>query len=173
MNFTADQVKEQEIRGSIAAFCDAGLVKVANEEGFNMLCDAVFEKVADDYDLNSIATAVDEVINEASGAQEMQKKASDELALKAAVGELALMKLAGKLDDNAFVAEVGSVMKEAGLVDSQEKKAEEMKALPEGKKSLGRKVLDTVKKNKGKAGAVAGLAVAGGLGKALYDKYKD
>lgn len=98
MDKIAEQVKEAEVRGCMAAFVDAGLVKVAGQDEFEALCGAVAANVGDNYDLEKIAAVTDAVI---SG--KLQKTASAETARNAALGELLMMKVAGKIDDATFV----------------------------------------------------------------------
>ena len=55
MQKIAEQVKEAEVRGCVAAFIDAGLVKIAGQEEFDAVCSAVTEQLPDAYDMQKIA----------------------------------------------------------------------------------------------------------------------
>lgn len=109
MNKFASQVKEAEVRGAMAAFVDAGLVKVANQYDFDELCDVVADNVGYDYDLQKIAAVTEAALN----GDGMNKYAAENLAFKATLGDLLLMKTAGQIDNRTFVREVNGMLKVA------------------------------------------------------------
>ncbi len=103
----AEEVKEAEVRGCIAAWIDAGHIKVASEEAFDDLCEVVSSNLGTNYDLNKVAAVTEAVL---SGG--MQKTAANaERARNAALGELLLMKTAGEIDDATFVKTARDLMK--------------------------------------------------------------
>lgn len=96
----AEQVKEAEVRGCMAAFVDAGMVKVAGQAAFDELCSVVADNVGDNYDLAKVAAVTEAVLN---GAPARMTKVAAETARNAALGELLMMKVAGEIDDRTFV----------------------------------------------------------------------
>lgn len=110
MNKFASQVKEAEVRGAMAAFIDAGLVKVAGQAAFDELCGVVADNIGYDASLNDIAAVTEQVL---SG--DMQKTAQDEMAIKAALGDLLMQKTAGLISNTAYKREAGKLMKMAYL----------------------------------------------------------
>jgi hypothetical protein len=102
----AEEVKQAEVRGCIAAWIDAGQIKVASEGAFEDLCGRVAANLSDDYDLQKVAAVTEAVL---SGG--MKKTASQETARNAALGELLLMKTAGQIDDDTFVKTANELMK--------------------------------------------------------------
>jgi len=105
----AEEVKQAEVRGCIAAWIDAGQIKVASEGAFEDLCSKVAANLSDDYDLQKVAAVTEAVL---SGG--MKKTASQETARNAALGELLLMKTAGQIDDSTFVKAAEELMKIGG-----------------------------------------------------------
>lgn len=135
----AEQAKNAEVRGAMAAFVDHGLVKVASQESFDELCDVVSANLDFDYDLNKIAAVTEAVLN---GQQPLQKTAAQqklahETARNAALGELLLMKTAGQIDDATFVKEAKWLMKEA---------AQDVDAYVAAMEAEGRKVPGSMKR---------------------------
>jgi len=105
----AEEVKQAEVRGCIAAWIDAGQIKVASEGAFEDLCSKVAANLSDDYDLQKVAAVTEAVL---SGG--IKKTASQETARNAALGELLLMKTAGQIDDATFVKTAQELMKIGG-----------------------------------------------------------
>ena len=118
------QVKEAEVRGCVAAFVDAGLVKVAGQEGFDALCSAVCAKLPDYYVLEKVAQATDEVVAENAQPAKHEKTAAEkhDIAIKAALGDLLMQKTAGQIDNETFVKEASALMKNADLYWDGKKK---------------------------------------------------
>lgn len=113
INKVAEQVKEAEVRGVMAAFVDAGLVKVASENAFDDLCGIVAQNIGMDYDLQKIANVTEAVLNGGMQKSASQQKTAHETARNAALGELLLMKTAGQIDDATFTREAQGLMKMA------------------------------------------------------------
>lgn len=109
MNKIAEEVKIAEVRGCMAAFVDAGLVKVANEEAFDTLCNAVSQNLDDNYNLEKVASVTESILSNSL------EKTSAETARNAALGELLLMKTAGQIDDSTFFKTAEELMKKADL----------------------------------------------------------
>lgn len=115
------QIRNQEIRGTVAALVDAGLVKCASNEEFDVIANAVNEKLANNaYDLADIVEATSLVVEgpavkTAEEAPVMYKEAAlqHESNCFAALGELLLMKTAGQISDEDFVSEADFLMKAA------------------------------------------------------------
>lgn len=64
INKVAEMTRLAEVRGCLAAFHDAGLIKVASEEAFDGLCEQVADMIGYDYDLEKVAQATDALIAE-------------------------------------------------------------------------------------------------------------
>ena len=120
MQKIAEQVKEAEVRGCVAAFIDAGLVKIAGQEEFDAVCSAVTEQLPDAYDMQKIAAVTDAILENSS---EAMTKTAAETARNAALGELLLMKTAGEIDEDTFVKTAGELMKMGGNFDNFMEKA--------------------------------------------------
>lgn len=84
MEKTAELVRMAEVRGCLAAFHDAGLIKVANDQAFDGLCEQVADMIGYDYDLEKIAKSTDAVIA-ADYERQMQKRAGIGSAIKNAL----------------------------------------------------------------------------------------
>ena len=181
MDKIAEMVRDAEIRGALAAFVDAGLVKVASQEAFEGLVAAVGNKLGeDDYDLQKVAAVTDEILGEAEKTAAVQ---DDELIRNAALGELLQMKVAGQIDDETFQKEASQLMnKEAYNVrthkaDVQKKRDAARAAMAETKKPrvapapAAKPGLSVAKKIGLGAGGLAAAAGTAALGKMLYDKY--
>lgn len=104
----AEQVKEAEVRGCMAAFVDAGMVKVAGQAAFDELCSEVAKNVGDNYDLEKVAAVTEAVL---TGAAQGQTKVAAETARNAALGELLLLKTAGQIDDATFRQSAAELIK--------------------------------------------------------------
>lgn len=182
MQKLAAQVKEAEVRGCMAAFVDAGLVKVANQQGFENLCDAVTNCLPDNYDLQTVADATDYVLSGGT----MQKTAAEkhDVACKAALGELLMMKTAGQIDNATFVREAGTLMKmaegeaapKASLLSKAKNKARAGWAATEGaRNSIAeaykakdiRDAIAAIKYNRTPLGKLAPMAWGGKLAKGV------
>lgn len=68
INKVAEMTRLAEVRGCMAAFHDAGLIKVASEEAFDGLCEQVADMIGYDYDLEKVAGAADRVLSGIAGA---------------------------------------------------------------------------------------------------------
>lgn len=198
----AEQAKNAEVRGVMAAFVDRGLVKVASQESFEELCDVVSANLDYDYDLQKVAAVTEAVLtgNAPMRKTAAQQKIAHETARNAALGELLLMKTAGQIDDATFVREANALIKVGGLKDilTAKQLRKGLAARREANTNLkaigGRRAKDTplgkeymfdradatedVLKGLGKTvgaygGALAGVGGAGLLGKRLYDKYAE
>ncbi len=64
----AEMTRMAEVRGCLAAFHDAGLIKVASDQAFDGLCAQVADMIGYDYDLEKIAGATDKVLSGIAGA---------------------------------------------------------------------------------------------------------
>ncbi len=102
----AEQVKEAEVRGCVAAFVDAGLVKVAGQGAFDELCAVVADNIGDDYNLEKVAAVTEAVLGGAG-----QTKVAAETARNAALGELLMLKTAGQIDDETFRQSAAELIK--------------------------------------------------------------
>ena len=110
----AEQVKVAEVRGAIAAFMDAGLMKTASsQQEFDAIVDAVSANLDDNYDMQKIASVTDAVLSNGNG---MQKVAA-ETARNAALGELLMMKTAGQIDNDTCVKAAQELMKIAATAE--------------------------------------------------------
>ncbi len=116
MNKIAELAREAEIRGAMAAFVDAGLVKVASQNDFEALVGAVCNYLGEEeYDLQKVAAVTDAVLTGNVGGPQYagrEKIAAerDEFAHNAALGELLQMKIAGQIDDATFQKTAGALM---------------------------------------------------------------
>lgn len=127
------QVREQEVRGVLAALVDKGHVKVASRGDFDKLAYVVAENVGYEYDVNDIIGVTGAVLNggmdKTAG---MQKTAArmHESNCYAALGELLLMKTAGMVDDGTFVKEAevltDAAAEASGVADAIEELPEEV-----------------------------------------------
>ncbi len=68
INKVAEMTRLAEVRGCLAAFHDAGLIKVANDQAFDGLCEQVAGMIGYDYDLEKIAGATDRILSGIKGA---------------------------------------------------------------------------------------------------------
>ncbi len=68
MDKIAEMTRLAEVRGCMAAFHDAGLIKVASDEAFDGFCEQVAEMIGYDYDLQKIAAAADGILSGIKGA---------------------------------------------------------------------------------------------------------
>lgn len=59
----AEMTRLAEVRGCMAAFHDAGLIKVASDQAFDGLCEEVASRIGYDYDLEKIAAATDSLLS--------------------------------------------------------------------------------------------------------------
>ena len=113
------QIRDQEVRGVLAALVDTGHVKCASREEFDTMSAALAEKVGFEYELADIVEAAGVVLGGTPAAEEktasMQKNAAEihESNCYAALGELLLMKTAGLVDDETFVENADILMKAA------------------------------------------------------------
>lgn len=127
------KVRESEVRGCLAAFQDAGILKTASAEDFDVLTHAVASNLGIDYDIDTIyKTAafilggpVEEAASaEAPAAEPQEKTAADDSARMAAIGELFMKKVAGSIDDETFTKELAPLMKKAEEEVGTEKKCD-------------------------------------------------
>ena len=130
------KVRESEVRGCLAAFQDAGILKTASAEDFDTLTHAVASNLGIDYDIDTIyktaAFILGGPVEEAQPAQEApaqekvadDKTAADETARMAAIGELFMKKVAGSIDDDTFTKELAPLMKKAEEEVGTEKKCD-------------------------------------------------
>lgn len=64
----AEMTRLAEVRGCVAAFHDAGLIKCASEDAFDDFCEQVASQIGYDYDLQKIAAAADGILSGIRGA---------------------------------------------------------------------------------------------------------
>lgn len=65
INKVAEMTRLAEVRGCMAAFHDAGLIKCASEDAFDNFCEQVASQIGYDYDLQKIAATADLLISKA------------------------------------------------------------------------------------------------------------
>lgn len=114
------KIRDMEVRGALAALVDTGLVKCASREEFDKLASDVADRVGFEYSIDSIVDATSAVLEGGSEkTAAMTKSAADDYASQcyASLGELLLMKTAGQVDDQTFVAGADILMKEAALAE--------------------------------------------------------
>lgn len=63
INKVAEMTRLAEVRGCMAAFHDAGLIKCASEDAFDSFCEQVADQIGYDYDLQKIAGVADKLIS--------------------------------------------------------------------------------------------------------------
>jgi len=115
MDKMAELVRDSEVRGALAAFVDTGLMKVASADEFDAVCNDVCKVIgASDYNIQKVAQIADAVMQKrAEGVEKTASLEKDAQASKAALGELFLMKTAGQIDNETFVATARELMKTA------------------------------------------------------------
>ncbi len=107
-------VRESEVRGCLAAFQDAGILKTASEEDFDKLTYAVANNLGIDYDIDTIyKTAAFILGGPAEDAVQPVARQEKTASAKAAIGELFLQKVAGTIDDATFAKRIVPLMKRA------------------------------------------------------------
>lgn len=109
---TADIVRSLEVRGSLAAMGDLGLIKCASsEEEINDLTEKVASVIPE------YGYTTEDILNAAtyftSGGYEKTASEQYESDIKEALGELLLMKVAGDIDTETFQQEADPLVKEA------------------------------------------------------------
>lgn len=189
----AEEAKEAEVRGVLAAFIDSGMMKVASSDDFDMLSAVVADNLGDTYTIDDVAEVTDAVLDDGF---EKTAEVDDYLY---AIGDAYLTKLAEDISDEEFedyadelvkeAAKVGTVRK--GLNAAKEWMAEGLsakdlrKALKKRNSFINRHFKSRQAKNRkdilkglahaaGSYGAAgAGLAGAGLGAKALYDRLSD
>lgn len=109
---TADIVRSLEVRGSLAAMGDLGLIKCASsEEEINDLTEKVASVIPEyGYTTEDI---LDAATYFTSGGYEKTASEQYESDIKEALGELLLMKVAGDIDTETFQQEADPLVKEA------------------------------------------------------------
>lgn len=116
LNKVAEEVKEAEVRGVEAAFCDSGLVKVASAEDFDDLVVKVASLVGDSYTIEDIANATDVVL---SGGLDKEAEEIDTVsAASDIIGTAYIMKVAGDISEDDFENFSDSLLKEAAKAPS-------------------------------------------------------
>jgi hypothetical protein len=139
MEKLAGLIKQAEVNAFVGALADTGFLKVANEEELAMVADVIAENLPEDYTMEDALALAGEVIEAAEAGEgeeevipedeDMVVEAGDrdeeinETAVMAAMGELAMAKMAGEISDEEFAKEALSI---EGLV--------------QGAKGLGKKV---------------------------------
>ena len=100
MDKMAFAVRNAEVRGALAAFVDADLIKCASTSDFDALAERVASDIPEmDYTLDDIAAATQLAL---SGENREKTAAEHSSDVKAALGELMLMKVAGEIDRATF-----------------------------------------------------------------------
>lgn len=125
-------VRESEVRGCLAAFHDAGILKTASAEDFDTLTHAVASNLGIDYGIDTIyktaafilGGVTEEPAQPVEKAPAQEKTAADETARMAAIGELFMKKVAGSIDDETFTKELAPLMKKAEEEVGAEKKCD-------------------------------------------------
>ncbi len=111
MDKMAFAVRNAEVRGALAAFVDADLIKCASTSDFDALAERVASDIPEmDYTLDDIAAATQLAL---SGENREKTAAEHSSDVKAALGELMLMKVAGEIDRATFNREAAPLVKEA------------------------------------------------------------
>lgn len=82
LNKVAEMTRLAEVRGCMAAFHDAGLIKCASEDAFDNFCEQVASQIGYDYDLQKIAGAADRILSGIRGAFTGNKIKAGKTALK-------------------------------------------------------------------------------------------
>jgi hypothetical protein len=123
-------VKSAEVRGVMACLVDNGLLKVANEEMFEMMADAVVEKLAEDYNLEDVLDNTAEVAEAAEAIENMDEEELAELVAAADTDDEVVEDdvVEDDIDKEASAADIDGVMqdyskllmaKEAGEITEQ------------------------------------------------------
>ena len=183
------QVKEAEVRGVLAAFVDNGLINVQTPQQFDKLASVVSNNLPASY-------TVDDIANLTLPAMQKVAEDSSDNATQMALGELALMKVAGQVSDAEFNAMAEGILKEAKSIASYipgykdiTQGAEDLAKLrkdgiganniltPETRAAGEKGAKRLIAKGSAKAaltalGAAGALTGAAHAGKKLYDKYK-
>ena len=128
------QVKEAEVRGVLAAFVDNGLINVQTPQQFDKLASVVSNNLPASY-------TVDDIANLTLPAMQKVAEDSSDNATQMALGELALMKVAGQVSDAEFDAMAEGILKEAESNTAGEK----LDAAIAKAKELSSKGLDKIK----------------------------
>ena len=122
------KVRESEVRGCLAAFADAGILKVASAQDFDALSSAVASNLGIDYDIDTIYKTAAFVIDGASSGYEQpvqqEKTAAAKPSSLEAVGALFMQKVAGQIDDATFAREIVPLMKRAEEEVGKEEKCD-------------------------------------------------
>lgn len=84
INKVAEMTRLAEVRGCMAAFHDAGLIKCASEDAFDNFCEQVASQIGYDYDLQKIAAAADGILSGIKGAFTGAKIKAGQKAIDAA-----------------------------------------------------------------------------------------
>lgn len=126
-------VRESEVRGCLAAFHDAGILKTASAEDFDTLSHAVASNIGIDYDIDTIYKTAAFLLNGAqeqveatvpASSHDQEKTASSKSDSMAAIGALFMQKVAGKIDEATFARVIGPLMKQAEEEVGKEEKCD-------------------------------------------------
>lgn len=167
------EIKEAEVRGVLAAFVDTNMLKVASEEDFDKLAEVVTAYLPDQYDVQAIADTTDALLSQAAKSEKTAVE-SETTAHMAALGELLTMKIAGKIDDQAFGENVSELLqKTAACGDNLP--AVRGESIPAATKEPAKSGIGALLKNKKlrAAGLAVGALGAGGLAKYLVNKHRN
>ena len=111
MDKIVELIKEAEVRGVLAAFVDAGLVKVAGQEAFDKLAAAVCRKLGEeDYTLEKVAQVTEAVLQHPGNQAVGSGAPAGKNDIRMQLGELMLSKAAGSIDSAAFVKEASALL---------------------------------------------------------------
>lgn len=174
--------KQAEVRGALAALVDAGYVKVASENDFDVVADAVEQALPmlGNYDMTDVLSKTAEIMEEVyevygSGAldkrasdedmEELEKIASEvsEQDILAAYGSLTLQKEAGDISEFEFAKEAGKLNTITDMMRGAGSK------VTGGARSVGRQILkglkgegirDSYKATRGRTAKLKGLSGA-------------
>lgn len=174
INKVAEMTRLAEVRGCMAAFHDAGLIKCASEDAFDHLCNVVAENIGFDYDLEKIAKVTDAAVS-----QDRDRQMRNAKLAKTAAG------FGGKVMDALTLKGIRNVAKSNNtakqLLDGKLPNPGNLPLDPADLVRAGRQLKFTNKlKNYGKAAVAPALAYGGGAaalgglglaGKATYDGY--
>ena len=149
MNKIAELTRLAEVRGTLAAFIDGGLLNmdVNDTEGFNKLACDVSAAFGDsmDYTVEDVLCKTAEIL----GAAPQEKTAEEDVQF--ALGGLMLSKLAGEMSDEEFGSAVNGLLKEASFFKEKSKMqqvgeaiSDKMDDLKEGAIAAGKKVRENI-----------------------------